>query len=266
LPLWHNDAWKQITNQQIGLLTMGDINGDGLADLVFTNENRLIVCYAHDLSNETVLVTPDILSIAIGDRNHDGRDDIWISASIGVYCWDAVSHQWTRIIDSSAKKISCGDFDGDNIDDLVGCFSSGIFYQQSSNGSWIKIQVADSDLSSLNDLLVADFNNDQLADFICSSASGVWLRDTAIGNWTQLHDKPDTCMTAGDIDGDGLKDLIIASQDVEGLWVRYSADGRFEKINPLSPTCLATGRFNASVIPAQFSFEKIQKLLIWVVV
>ncbi len=48
-------------------------------------------------------------------------------------------------------------------------------------------------------------------------------------------------IAAGDVDGDGVDDLIGVWDS--GLWVKYSSTGKWERLSN-SPTCITSGDLN----------------------
>lgn len=143
-------------------------------------------------------------------------------ATMGVWQRNSDSGDWNRMTPEDALQITTGDLDGDNLDDLIGVWSFGIFVQYADD-SWEKILNSD-DLVWLS---TGDFDGDGRDDLVGSWTFGVWLRDSATQAWTRLHTTSASMVSAGDFDGDGKADLL-GVWDV-GIWVYY-ATGTWEKI------------------------------------
>ncbi len=80
-------------------------------------------------------------------------------------------------------------------------------------------------------------------DFLGTWAGqGVYYRNSDTGGWTQLA-SPASKITAGDLDGNGIDDLIGIWPTQGGVWVKYSQSGVWA---PLSSTAdwIATGDMN----------------------
>jgi hypothetical protein len=71
-----------------------------------------------------------------------------------------------------------------------------------------------------------------------SLESGVYSRDTLSGEWTRLSDSA-SVITSGDLDDDGLDDLIGQWNDQGGVFVEYASDGTWEKMGATGQTFIA---------------------------
>jgi RHS repeat-associated protein len=73
-------------------------------------------------------------------------------------------------------------------------------------------------------------------------SQGVFWRNNTTGAWTQLA-SPATKIVAGDLDGDGIADLIGIWPSQGGVWVRYSATGTWAYLSSTADW-IATGDMN----------------------
>jgi hypothetical protein len=72
-------------------------------------------------------------------------------------------------------------------------------------------------------------------------SSGVWYRNSESGSWVLLT-TPADMVAAGDVDGDGVSDLIGVWGN--GLWVKLSATSNWSKLSTIAPTHIASGDMN----------------------
>jgi hypothetical protein len=71
----------------------------------------------------------------------------------------------------------------------------------------------------------------QPIDFIGTwDGQGVYYRNSETGAWAKLA-TPATLITAGDLDGDGIDDLIGIWPGQGGVWVKYSDTGSWAKLS-----------------------------------
>jgi hypothetical protein len=78
--------------------------------------------------------------------------------------------------------------------------------------------------------------NSLLVNF--GAGSGVWTRSVS-SVWSQLHSSSPRLMTVGDLDGNGIDDMIFDFGAANGLWVYYNKT-TWAKLGQLSASVLAT--------------------------
>ena len=78
---------------------------------------------------------------------------------------------------------------------------------------------------------------DVVADFGVSD--GIWAR-MSDGTWVQLHTSSAVSMVTGDIDGDGIDELIVDFGPTDGIWARMS-DGTWVQLHTSSAVSMVTG-------------------------
>src|SRR4249920_885320 len=85
----------------------------------------------------------------------------------------------------------------------------------------------------------AEAQQDVAVDF---GPYGVWiLRD--LNTWELLNGLNPEGMVRGDLDGNGVDDLIIDFGSVHGLWA-WMNHSTWARLNQFSPTLMATGNFD----------------------
>jgi hypothetical protein len=79
-------------------------------------------------------------------------------------------------------------------------------------------------------------------NLVGSWSSGVWSLDSKTGVWANIATGIASQIAAGDIDGDGIDDMVVIWA-ASGLWVKYSSTGAWQFISS-APTSLAVGDRN----------------------
>jgi len=78
-------------------------------------------------------------------------------------------------------------------------------------------------------------------DFIGSwDSQGIYYQNSDSGEWVKIA-SPGESIAAGDVDGDGIDDLIGIWPGQGGVWVKYSSTGSWKNISS-KPECVATGK------------------------
>ncbi|MEZ4379705.1 MAG: VCBS repeat-containing protein [Nannocystaceae bacterium] len=233
---------------------LGDVDGDGLADLALTREwadweTRVIAGKADGepvaLATSPALVTiPGLTSFTAGDLDDDGIVDLVkcgggfevLSAPEG---WDAIPRQTTPLhhFCGGGSLLESGDFDGDGVDDLA--FNANL--DAITNRILFGPLPLDGEPIGDFDLYTGYFGNDVavLANIAGDDASEVVLRewdvdhDSSLWAWRiddigtdqsiplhcasprdLLHDPGRWVRAMGDVNGDGRTDLFVDGDSV----------------------------------------------------
>jgi hypothetical protein len=198
--------------------------------------------YGYSMSNSIIraaAIGNKVLTVWIDGRGGDGRvygnlleaglrkDDLlgtW--SGQGVYYRNSDTAAWVKLA-SPATKITVGDLDGDEIDDLIGLWpgQGGIWVKSSQSGTWVRLS------STAQYITAGDMNGDDRVDLLGTwDGQGVFYRDSITGTWVKMA-SPATMVTAGDIDNDGTDDLIGLWPSQGGIWVKYSQTGTWAKLS-----------------------------------
>lgn len=194
----------------------GDVNGDGLADIVLTTRSSdaqavLIPGRADPVSgsagNETLLTSDFGNGVAfVGDQDGDGLSDLifdeygvtWVSGAGveigGVGDWGAVELDAlsdTDCLFQYAVKTEIGDWTGDGLDDVA----------------WDCV-AANPGSDGVTQRAVHLLDGAALA----VAPAGSWPGDLSAGSWSvdySLADAVSRPNVSGDLDGDGIEDLLF---------------------------------------------------------
>ncbi|MEO3863123.1 VCBS repeat-containing protein [Acrocarpospora sp. B8E8] len=222
-------------------IQFGDLNGDGLDDLVQVRDDKQVVVFWNSganpnyswSNNRSVLTGIDNPSmIRVGDFNGDNLDDILQIRANGNlvvffntganpnFNWSNNRLVLTAITDSA--EISVGDLNNDGLDDIVQTRPTGqvvVFWNSGANPnfSWSNNRAVLSAMAK-DEVKVGDFNADGLDDILQTRTGGQvvafwnsganpnfsWSNNRAV--LTAMNEK--NRVKTGDLNGDGLDDLI----------------------------------------------------------
>jgi hypothetical protein len=247
-------------------LILADTSGDGVGDVVVQD---IEAAYLHlgplsgtrTLEDATATLSGEIASIAAGDTNGDGYDDIVVSDTFTgpggtVYLLSAPLSGPIEITSGEAwvqggspddylgSGLAMGDLDADGLDDLlVGASGNGLGGEYSGAVGLVRAPFSETlELGSTDATLIGGFheavgehlatgdvNGDGLADVILGSphvadyAGKAWLvlgpttglvelsTADAIFEGRMRDDHLGSALAAGDLDGDGLEDVVLGS-------------------------------------------------------
>lgn len=224
-------------------LSVNDLNGDGLLDIVSVNSGSNSVAIFRNSSNSTISFASRInfntgtapLSISVADLDGDGKNDIAVANSGsqnisvlknssvgGVITFDTKVDISTG---NSPNNISIADLDLDGKADLlVTNFSSAtmsVLKNNSSNATISFLPKTDLITESFpRDIALGDFDIDGDIDVIVSHSSAqlAVYKNISSSNSVLLEPRitiatknPSTFMSVNDMNGDGKPDLAVSS-------------------------------------------------------
>jgi hypothetical protein len=229
-------------------VAIGDINGDGRNDVVvatyYLNPDKIyqVFVYLQNAEGNLEVQTPIeytpsnnyawYQSVAIGDLNHDGRNDIVVAnapTDIAVFLQNASGgfDPARAYPTTDSSRIRIADLNNDGLMDIAGLGglnTMSIWYQNEGGGLNSPIVYAVQSGGGSADIAIGDVNNDGLVDIVVKNGDSA--KDIAFGILTQrqdgtlnepvyydtqssLWDKTGVAIAIGDLNGDGLNDIVM---------------------------------------------------------
>ncbi len=251
-PMTDADGWSEPLRALS--LRMGDVDGDGLADLCGRDGDSLTCWRSTGSGFDQVLEGPafgdDVTNFALADVNGDGREDVCLRDGNGVHCSLSDGHRFARLVELPALggddfvnvihygTLRFGDVDGDGRDDVcarnaagVDCWpSEGDHFGERVRGPRWSDAAGFDQLAYWSTVRLADADGDGKADvcartpngFRCIRSEGRHFGDELTGpalanGW---DDAPVySTLRMADIDGDGRTDLCAREPDGARCWL-----------------------------------------------
>jgi FG-GAP-like repeat len=206
---------------------IGDFNGDGQSDLVWTNsesgQTAIWLMNGTSSTSSTTFTDANWVVTHVGDLNGDGKSDlVWRNTT------DGSTALWTMnglssiasagaSSDPSWAVRDLGDFNGDGKADLLWTHTSGALAIWLMNGLSPASSAVISSDPQWKVTNVGDFNGDGKGDIMWRSAAGataIWLMNgtTVVNSAITSTDPSWFVVQLGDFNGDGKSDIAWLSR------------------------------------------------------
>jgi len=227
-------SWVLIAGAGAVQVAAGDLDGDGLDDLVATWPNSGVWVRYSLTGNWASLSTAVPQSIASGDLDGDGKSDVLGVFDGKIWCRYSTSRSWVLVGGTGAKQVAAGDLDGDGLDDLIVTWlNNGVWAKNSLTGRWTSLSY-----TIPQSIATGVFDGDGKSDILGIWDGNIWCRYSAKGTGVLIAGPGASEVAAGDLDGDGIDDPIGTWQS--GLWVKYSQSGRWVSLSTTAPRAMTT--------------------------
>jgi hypothetical protein len=268
-------------------IATGDFNGDGIPDLVITNQNddatpsTVTILLGNGDGTFTAAASPatgiNPLAVAVGDFNSDGKPDLAVanqgSNSVTILLGNGDGTFTAAASPATGtwpESIAVGDFNGDGKVDLaVANNADGTVTILLGNGDGTFTAAASLSIGGIRtnptSIAVGDFNGDGKQDLVIVAQNhtiNIFL-GKGDGSFTALAPQPaitavPSFVAVADFNGDGKQDLGIAGQSIAVL--TGNGDGTFTTAWTTTSgddLGLAVGDFNgdgkADIVTAEFT-------------
>ncbi len=255
-------------------VVIGDLDGDGKADLAVTNSGAVSV-FRNTGTPGTISYAPKIdfvtgftpTSVAIGDLDGDGKSDlsvvnnnfngISVLRNTGTPGTISYAPKLDFVTGNSPFSIAIGDVDGDGKADLAvtnrNSSTISVFRNTGTPGTISyapkidfvtgadprSVAMGDLDGDEKADLAVTNYGSNTLSVFRNTGTTGVISYATKMDFTTGSNPRS---VAIGDLDGDGKADLAVTNQNSNTLSVlrHESLSSQTITFNPLSSACINT--------------------------
>jgi gliding motility-associated-like protein len=229
-------------------VAIGDLDGDGKADLAITGNNGVSVFRNTSPGVRYISYNPKVdfptgfssISVAMGDLDGDGKPDLvvlnegsdWVSVLRNTSTGAGNISFATKVdytTGDSPRSVALGDLDGDGKADIVVANATGtlsIFRNTSTGPGNISypakvdltvdlyaysVAIGDLDGDSKSDLAVVVSNNNSVSVFRNTSTGAGNISYAAKVDYTTGAGSTPLFVTIGDLDADGKQDLAVAN-------------------------------------------------------
>ncbi|RMG92658.1 MAG: hypothetical protein D6706_16475, partial [Chloroflexi bacterium] len=217
-------------------LACADVTGDGINDVAYVEGDYLYVLYGQNGSTAYQSALIDAISVSAIDLDNDGKKDelvvgtTWNGGNeIHAFNNTNITEIWqtNKFSNSAIRDIAVGDFDGDGYeDDFAAVSPNEYLYVFSANmtGAYEIFNKSGTTAEHFNYIYAADINDDGTPEIIGGNSNNYTSVFTTSGAEILRYTTEDKIgdsnsygkhspLATGDIDGDGILELAVASYD-----------------------------------------------------
>ncbi len=227
-------AYALPNGAEIYSIVVGDLNHDGNPDVGVFGQDGNFWVFANDghgnlTANQYYPYAGGSAQAVVADFNHDGILDMALNASNVVTIWWGTAQGTFKVGPSmqvSGYQLMLGDFDGDGKADLLVpgfLTSTAAVYYGDDTGNFPVMRTITAPSSQVTQFSVGDVNSDALSDILYTQSDIAPSRVYVVYGDTTRELASRTSMltgrcvigpaTVGDLDGNGLNDLIVGERD-----------------------------------------------------
>ncbi len=269
-PLAFQPQQTLATGLEPSAVTLGDVNGDGISDIVLadTGSNAVSVLIGNGngtfQAQQTVARETYALSLSLADVNGDGIPDLVVgslgTAPVRVLLGNGngtFQAQQTFGYGVGSSCLAVGDVNGDGNLDIVlniNGYSNGRLLLGNGNGTF-QAQQTIAIGNEPDAMALADLTNDGKLDLVIGTYNG--MVDALLGNGNGTFQAPQTfasgttrtSVAIGDVNGDGIPDLVVADYRNNAVSVLLgNGNGTFQ-----AQQYCSTGSVPTSVVLGDFT-------------
>jgi hypothetical protein len=152
---------------------------------------------------------------------------------VGTYYYDWEASEWIRLT-SGALELAAGDLDADGRDDLIGVWSSGLWFQYAASQLWVHLST-----SLPENITAADMTGNEQKDIVGSWPSGVYFWDSVTYEWIKISQTPADDLAAGNVNGNNEEDLVGVWSS--GIWVLSGQTDEWFNMESYPPSVMTVG-------------------------
>ncbi|MFI4910085.1 MAG: FG-GAP-like repeat-containing protein [Sedimentisphaeraceae bacterium JB056] len=254
-------------------VVVADFDKDNQVDLFLGSAGSAASWYesnSNDSSGWVGSLSNDALDMAVDDFDSDGFSDIFVLKSNGLLAWYENSGDNTLLwhsnpmgTGSGTNSIAIGDIDNDSVRDMLVCKSSIVRYKDNGNHglTWVETINVGSLPSTIadSDIKIGDFDGDSYSDIFIVHTDGLQWYEYINGNLNavggRIGDSSVRCVSFGDIDDDGIVELLVGRKDNYVAWYENNGNDSL-----LSVTGVLFG-YNAKDIASVPSYSSFVNIL-----
>ncbi|MHA1626849.1 MAG: hypothetical protein ACTSYT_03040 [Candidatus Asgardarchaeia archaeon] len=168
--VYENDGsllWHLIRTQSFFDMDVGDVDGDGLDEVVISYKNKMVSCVKGGTDLWSRFFSKDPIIVKVGDVNGDGKDETIVSTLSKIFVLnDSGEVLYSIDIQYSPRVLILADFSGDGVLDIV--YGEGVGTSSKVYGLYGNLTRAWSIgvENSVREILSLNIDNDKKSEFL----------------------------------------------------------------------------------------------------